>query len=108
MNIFFIRNELLLLIYELTKKMDFKKVLTSSIIILLILVGLAIVIGSNKDRRVFFIDHFDQPIQNEIHSKKGSSYVYQIVKVKGEVNDTIIVVPCKGCPPKKLAGKLND
>lgn len=108
MNIFFIRNELLLLNYELTKKMDFKKILTISIVVLLILVGVAIIIGSNKDRRVFFVESFDQPIENTIHSRLDNDYSYEIVKVKGETNDTIMIIPCEGCQPIKLTGSINE
>ena len=108
MNIFFIRNELLLLNYELTKKMDFKKILTLSIVVLLILVGVAIIIGSNKDRRVFFVDDFDKPIDNIIHSRLDTDYSYEIVKVKGETNDTIIIKACEDCQPTKLVGKINE
>lgn len=108
MNIFFIRNELLLLIYELTKKMDFKKILTISIVVLLILVGVAIIIGSNKDRRVFFVESFSKPIENTINSRLDKDYSYEIVKVKGETNDTILIIPCEGCQPLKLTGKINE
>ena len=80
MNIFFIRNELLLLNYELTIKMDIKKGLTIAIVVLLIFVGISIVIGSNKDRRVFFINDFSKPIENSIPSKLDKDYSYQIVK----------------------------
>ena len=108
MNIFFIRNELLLLIYELTKKMDFKKILTISIVVLLILVGVAIIIGSNKDRRVFFVESFSKPIENTINSRLDKDYSYEIVKVKGKTNDTILIIPCEGCQPLKLSGKINE
>lgn len=108
MNIFFIRNELLLLIYELTKKMDLKKILTISIVVLLILVGVAIIIGSNKDRRVFFVESFSKPIENTINSRLDKDYSYEIVKVKGETNDTILITPCEGCQPLKLTGKINE
>lgn len=108
MNIFFIRNELLLLNYELTKKMDFKKILTLSIVVLLILVGIAIIIGSNKNRQVFFVNSFDRPIENTINSRLDTDYSYEIVKVKGKVNDTILIIPCEGCQPKKLSGQINE
>lgn len=108
MNIFFIGNELLLLDYELTKKMDFKKILTISIVVLLILVGIAIIIGSNKDRRVFFVKNFDQSLENSIKSRLDKDYSYEIVKIKGKVNDTILIVPCEGCEPVKLSGKINE
>ncbi|WP_413532452.1 hypothetical protein [Empedobacter brevis] len=88
--------------------MDFKKILTISIVILLILVGVAIIIGSNKDRRVFFIQSVDKPIENVIHSRLDTDYSYEIVKVKGKTNDTILVVPCEGCQPVKLSGKINE
>ena len=108
MNIFFIRNELLLLNYELTIKMDIKKGLTIAIIVLLIFVGISIVIGSNKDRRVFFINDFSKPIENSIPSKLDKDYSYQIVKVKGKTNDTILIQPCEDCAPKKLVGKIDE
>ncbi len=108
MNIFFIRNELLLLIYELTKKMDFKKNLTIAIVILLISVGVAIIIGSNKDRKVFFIDDFKKPIENVIPSKMEKDYSFEIVKISGKTNDTILITPCEDCKPVKLFGKINE
>ncbi len=108
MNIFFIRNELLHLDYELTKKMDYKKILTISIVTILIIIGVAIVIGSNKNRRVFFVDDFNKSIESTISSKPDKKYSYEIVKLKGEVNDTILIRPCEDCKTVKLTGKINQ
>ena len=88
--------------------MDFKKILTISIVVLLILAGAAIIIGSNKDRRVFFIESFNKPIENVINSRLDTDYSYEIVKVKGKTNDTILIIPCEGCQPLKLSGKINE
>ena len=99
---------MLLLNYELTKKMDIKKGLTIAIIVLLIFVGISIVIGSNKDRRVFFINDFHKSIESSIPSRLDKDYSYQIVKVKGKTNDTILVKPCEDCQSKKLVGKIVE
>lgn len=99
---------MLLLNYELTKKMDIKKGLTIAIIVLLIFVGISIVIGSNKDRRVFFINDFHKSIESSIPSRLDKDYSYQIVKVKGKTNDTILVKPCEDCQLKKLVGKIDE
>lgn len=99
---------MLLLNYELTKKMDIKKGLTIAIIVLLIFVGISIVIGSNKDRRVFFINDFHKSIESSIPSRLNKDYSYQIVKVKGKTNDTILVKPCEDCQSKKLVGKIDE
>lgn len=94
--------------YELTKKMDYKKILTISIVVVLIIIGVAIIIGSNKNRRVFFVDDFNKSIESTIISKPDDEYTYQIVKLKGEVNDTVVIRPCEGCKEVKLTGKINQ
>lgn len=88
--------------------MDFKKGLTLTIILLLIGLGIAIVVGSNQGRDVFFINDFDAIINNHIPAKKNKNYTYQIVRLKGEVNDTIIIQPCENCNKVKLAGKISQ
>ncbi|WP_313375594.1 hypothetical protein [Chishuiella sp.] len=88
--------------------MNYKKILTLSIVILLILVGVAIIIGSNKYRRVFFIDSFQNPIESKISSKPNKDYSYEIVRIKGNTNDTIIIQPCEKCEAVKLSGKINQ
>ncbi len=87
--------------------MNLKKGLTIAIILLLIGVGVAIVIGSNQGRDVFFIQKFDKIIQNSIVAKPNKSYKFQIVRLKGEVNDTIKVKPCNTCKEEKLIGKIS-
>ncbi|WP_313385361.1 hypothetical protein [Chishuiella sp.] len=88
--------------------MNYKKILTISIVTLLILVGVAIIIGSNKYRRVFFIDSFHNPIESKISSKPNKDYSYEIVRIKGNTNDTIIIQPCQKCEKLKLSGKINQ
>mgnify|MGYP003447274659 CR=1 FL=1 len=44
--------------------MDFKKGLTFTIILLLIGLGIAIIVGSNQGRDVFFIKGFDAIVNN--------------------------------------------
>lgn len=87
--------------------MDLKKSLTATIILLLIGLGVAIVVGSNQGRDVFFINDFDAIVNNSIPAKKNKNYSYQIVRLKGEVNDTIIVKPCETCDVVKLTGKIS-
>ena len=74
----------------------------------MVLVGVAIILGSNKDRRVFFVNDFKESIQNTISSNTDNTYSFEIVKVKGEIDDTIIITPCKSCSPMKLSGKINE
>lgn len=88
--------------------MNYKKILTLSIVTLLMLVGVAIIIGSNKYRRVFFIDGFHNPIESVISSKPNKEYSYEIVRIKGNTNDTVIIKPCEKCEPIKLSGKINQ
>jgi len=87
--------------------MNFRKGLTATIILLLIGLGVAIIIGSNQGRDVFFINDFDAIVNNSIPAKKNKSYTYQIVRLKGEVNDTIIVKPCETCKEEKLTGQIS-
>lgn len=87
--------------------MYFKKGLTFIIILLLMCLGVAIIIGSNQGRDVFFVQDFDAMINNSIQAKKNKSYNYQIVRLKGEVDDTIIIKPCASCVPEKLSGKIS-
>jgi hypothetical protein len=87
--------------------MNFKKGLTFTIILLLIGLGVAIIIGSNQGRDVFFIHSFNKVVKNSIQSKPNKSYNYQIVRLKGEVNDTIIIKPCDFCKEEKLIGKVS-
>lgn len=87
--------------------MEFKKGLTTTIIVLLLGVGVAIVVGSMQGRDVFFINDFDAIVNNTIPAENNKSYSLQIVRLKGEVNDTIIVKPCTTCKPEKLAGKIS-
>ena len=88
--------------------MDFKKGLTITIILLLIGLGVAIIVGSNQGRDVFFINDFDAIVNNSIQAKKNKNYSYQIVRVKGEVNDTILLKPCANCETIKLSGKISE
>ena len=87
--------------------MDFKKGLTVTIILLLIGLGVAIIVGSNQDRDVFFINDFDAIVNNSIPSKPNKSYSFEIVRLKGHVNDTIIVKPCESCATEKLTGDIS-
>ncbi|MBS7333208.1 hypothetical protein [Faecalibacter bovis] len=87
--------------------MDFKKGLTATIIVLLIGLGIAIVVGSNQGRDVFFINDFDAIVTNSIPAKKNKEYSFQIVRLKGEVNDTILVKPCETCKVEKLSGQIS-
>ena len=87
--------------------MDYKKGITYVIILLLIGIGIAIIVGSNQGRDVFFINDFDAVVNNSIHSKKNKDYAYQIVRVKGKVNDTIKIKPCETCKEEKLTGQIS-
>lgn len=87
--------------------MNLKKGLTFAIILLLIGLGIAIIIGSNQGRDVFFIQKFNKTVQNTIVSKPNKKYNYQIVRLKGEVDDTIKVKPCDSCDFEKLSGKIS-
>ena len=87
--------------------MNFKKGLTFTIILLLIGLGIAIIIGSNQGRDVFFIQNFDKTVSNTIVGKLDKNYSYQIVRLKGEVDDTIKVKPCDSCEIEKLTGKIS-
>lgn len=88
--------------------MDFKKGLTVTIILLLIGLGAAIIIGSNQGRDVFFITDFDTIVNNSISAKKNKQYSYQILRLKGNVNDTIIIKPCDSCNTVKLSGNISQ
>lgn len=87
--------------------MNFKKGLTFAIILILIGLGVAMILGSNQGRDVFFVQKFDRVINNSIKAKKNKKYSYQIVRLKGEVNDTILVKPCETCKVEKLIGKIS-
>ena len=87
--------------------MDFKKGLTATIILLLIGLGVAIIVGSNQDRDVFFINEFDGIVSNSIPTNKTKNYTYEIVRLKGNVNDTILVKPCENCKVEKLIGEIS-
>ena len=87
--------------------MNFKKGITFTIILLLIGLGIAMIVGSNQGRDVFFIHNFDRNINNTIKSKEGKKYRFEIVRLKGEVNDTIKVKPCATCKEEKLFGKIS-
>lgn len=87
--------------------MGFKKWGTSLIILLLIGLGVAIIVGSTQGRDVFFISKFDHIVHNSIPSVKNKEYKFEIVRLKGEVNDTIKVKPCATCKPVKLVGKIS-
>ena len=88
--------------------MDFKKGLTVTIILLLIGLGVAIIVGSMQGRDVFFINNFDAIVNNSIPAKKDKNYTYEIVRVKGNVNDTILVKPCENCEAVKLSGEISQ
>ncbi|RLZ12041.1 hypothetical protein [Faecalibacter macacae] len=87
--------------------MDYKKGLTTTIILLLIGLGVAIIVGGNQGRDVFFINDFNAIVNNSIPGNKNKDYTYQIVRLKGEVNDTIIVKPCETCKEVKLVGDIS-
>lgn len=87
--------------------MDYKKAITYLIILLLIGIGAAIIVGSNQGRDVFFINNFDAIVNNSIPAKKNKDYKYQIVRVKGNVNDTIKIRPCATCKEEKLTGQIS-
>lgn len=87
--------------------MNFKQGITSIIILLLLGLGVAIIVGSTQDRDVFFITKFNSIVNNSIHAGKNKTYNYQIVRLKGEVNDTIKVIPCENCKEEKLTGKIS-
>ena len=38
---------------------------------------------------------------------KNKNYSFQIVRLKGEVNDTILVKPCENCKVEKLSGQIS-
>ena len=88
--------------------MDFKKGLTVTIILLLIGLGIAIIVGSMQGRDVFFINNFDAIVNNTIPAKDNKNYSYQIVRVKGKVNDTIRIKPCESCETIKLSGEISQ
>lgn len=88
--------------------MDFKKGLTITIILLLIGLGVAIIVGSNQGRDVFFINDFDAIVNNSIPAKKNKNYTYQIVRIKGETNDSIKIKPCEPCETVVLKGKISQ
>lgn len=54
------------------------------------------------------MDDFHKSIESTISSKPNKKYSYQILKLKGEVNDTIHVRPCEDCKTVKLTGKINQ
>ena len=87
--------------------MDYKKGITYTIILLLIGIGAAIIVGSNQGRDVFFIQDFDAIINNSIPAKKNKDYKFQIVRIKGNVNDTIKIKPCETCKVEKLVGQIS-
>lgn len=87
--------------------MNFKQGITSIIILLLIGLGVAIIVGSTQGRDVFFITKFDSIVNNSIPADKNKTYNFQIVRLKGEVDDTIKVKPCENCKEEKLAGKIS-
>lgn len=87
--------------------MNLKKGLTFAIILLLIGLGIAIIIGSNQGRNVFFIQKFDKTVKNIIVGKPNKKYTFQIVRLKGEVDDTIKVKPCDSCDFVDLSGKIS-
>ncbi len=87
--------------------MDFKKSITWVIIVLLIGLGVAIIVGSTQGRDVFFINKFDHILHNSIPAVKNKDYRFEIVRLKGEVNDTIKIKPCSTCKEEKLTGKIS-
>ncbi len=82
--------------------------MTISIVVLLILVGAAIIIGSNKDRRVSLLKASINQLKMLLILVWIQIIRCEIVKVKGKTNDNQFDYSLRGCQPLKLSGKINE